>query len=171
LFSLANTEVRGRYIFAGSQITKPAFTISGDTVTYEGDSEANAIVVNDGLQVHLNVAGSSVFAPVFTNINQLLTAIDSGDQAGIQTALNSFSSTMGAIGQIRAQVGVDMSTLENSKSQLDTRRTALDARQSTVGDADMAQAATQLTQIQTALKAALSAQSITTQNNLFDFLG
>ncbi len=171
VLSLANTEAGGRYVFAGSRVSEPAFTISGDTVTYQGDSETNTVVVNDGLQVRQSVAGSSVFSPVFARINDLLNAIDSGDQAGIQNALNQFSSTMETIGQVRAQVGVDLSKLQSAKTEQSTRKTILSTQQSTLQDADMAQAATQLNQIQTALQAAMTAQSITQQKNLFDFLG
>jgi len=171
VFALANTEARGRHIFAGSRIDAPAFTISGDTVTYQGDTEVNGIVIDEGLAVEQNVVGSSVFSPIFDRINALLTALDNGDLTAIQGALNDFSSGLEEVSRTRARVGSNLKRLEDSQVELGTRETIVRTRQSRIQDVDLAEAVVQLNQIQTALKAALSAQSIVQQNNLFDFIG
>lgn len=169
--SLANTQVRGRYIFAGSKVTAPAFTAAGDTVTYQGDNKVNTIDIGEGLQVHENVTGSDAFSPVFTAISGLLSAIDSGDQGAMQTALSQFSGTLATVNNVRSQLGVDLASVQNSATARQAEQTDIQQRQSTISSADMAVALTQVTQTQTALQAALSVGAVLGKQNLFDYLG
>jgi flagellar hook-associated protein 3 FlgL len=171
IFSLANTEVRGRYLFAGSRVTSAAFEINGDTVSYLGDERVNTIQIAAGLQVEQNIPGSAVFSTVFANIEQLLTAIESGDQAGIESALDQFSDTFSALGQVRTRLGVDLSKLQDSEVALQTQEADINTRRAHVEDANLAEAITRLNQTQTALQATLSAGSFVRQLNLFDYLG
>jgi flagellar hook-associated protein 3 FlgL len=172
IVSLANSEVRGRYIFAGSMVTEPPFVIEGDNVTYRGDSRVNTLSVDIDMDVQMNFSGEDVFGPVFEAINSLLTALDGNDMDAVQTALNQFTPSLSAFSLARAQVGSSMNALENVQARLHARETSLAAQRSKIEDTDMAQAAVQLQQTQTALDAAVSAaSSILTQRNLFDILG
>ncbi len=171
ILSLANSETNGRYIFAGSKSNAPAFSITGDTVTYQGDQVVNSINIGAGQEVMQGLAGDAVFSPVFTTINQLLTAVDSGDDAGMQTTLAQFSTALSGLNQFRGEVGIAQNSLQSAKNELDNREISIKSRQSSIQDADMAQAVTQLQQNQTALQAALTARSATQQKSLFDFLG
>ena len=159
--SLANTQVSGRYIFAGSKVTAP----------YQGDNKVNTIDIGEGLQVHENVAGSSVFSPVFTAISGLLSAMDSGDQGAMQTALSQFSGTLATVNNVRSQLGVDLSSAQNSATARQAEQTDIQQRQATISNADMAVALTQVSQTQTALQAALSVGAVLGKQNLFDYLG
>jgi flagellar hook-associated protein 3 FlgL len=171
IFSLANSETQGRYIFAGSTSNAPAFTITGDAVTYQGDQVVNDVSVGDGVTVPQGFAGDAVFAPVFDGINQLLTAVDAGDAAGMETALSQFSTTLSGLNTFRVQIGVSQNTMLDLKNEQDAAKISITSRQSSLQDADMAQVVTQLQQIQTSLQAALTARSITQQKSLFDYLG
>lgn len=170
VLALANTEVGGHYIFAGSQTLSTPFTIAGDTVTYNGDLAVNSVEVAEGVRVNQNVPGSTAFQVAFNTINTLLTALDGNDTAGIQSALGQFSSALTGIGQIRAQVGSALSRLTDLKSALSSEKTSLTARRSQIEDANQAEAVTKLTQTQTAIEASLKAQTVIRQYNLFDFL-
>jgi flagellar hook-associated protein 3 FlgL len=172
IFSLANSQARGRYIFGGSTVLSPPFVINGDTVVYQGDADVNGIPVNDGLEVAQGVAGSDAFNSVFSAINSLLTALDGNDIPGIAAALGQFSSVFSGLGQVRGQIGANLSLLQNVKMNLESRETSLVEQRSQVEDADMAKAVVQLNQTQTALQAAMSAGgAIISQRNLFDILG
>jgi flagellar hook-associated protein 3 FlgL len=172
IFSLANSQVRGRYIFSGSLVTTIPFSIAGDAVSYSGDDNVNSIRVDDGTEVQMNFSGSEVFDPIFDAVNSLLTAMDSNDTSSINTALSQFASVLSGLSQVRGQIGTNMNTLGNIVSRLDSKETSLKEQRSRIEDADMAQAVVQLNQTQTALQAAMSAGgSILTQSNLFDILG
>jgi flagellar hook-associated protein 3 FlgL len=170
VLSLANTQVEGRYIFAGSQTTSPAFTMAGGTATYQGDNVVNTIQISDGLQVEENIPGSAVFSPVFASVESLLAAIQSGDQSAIKSSLGQFSSTLATVNQVRARLGVNLGKLEDAQTAIQTEETNVKTRQSHIGDVDMAAAISQLSQTQTALQAAQTAGALVKQHNLFDYL-
>jgi flagellar hook-associated protein 3 FlgL len=172
ILSIANTCVRGRYIFAGSEVTTAPFVLQGDSVSYQGDSNVNSIAVDDGIAVQEGVSGSSTFNSIFASIDSLLTAMGGNDTSSIGTALGQFSSALSELGQARGQIGSNLSLLQNVKTNLDSKGTNLKGRQSAIEDADMAVAAVQLSQTQTALQTAISAGGIILQQrNLFDILG
>lgn len=172
IVAMANSEVRGRYIFAGSEVSADPFLIQGDFITYQGDNTVNALCVDAGAEVQMNYSGNAVFNSTFAAISSLLTAIDGNDAAGIQTALRQFSPALSDLSKVRAQVGSNMNVLQNVQSRLELRGTSVREQRSRIEDANMAQAAVQLKQTQTALDAAMSAAgSVLTQRNLFDILG
>jgi flagellar hook-associated protein 3 FlgL len=171
ILSLANTQVRGRYIFAGSLVTSEAFEISGDTATYLGDDNVNTVDISNGLQVEQNVPGSTVFDPVFSTVETLLTAIDGGDQAAIVSALDQFESTLGTLGRARTRLGVELAKLENSETDHQIQEVNIQKRQGRIEDANLAEAISQLSRIRSALEATLTAGSLIRRTNLFDYMG
>jgi flagellar hook-associated protein 3 FlgL len=170
LLSLANTESHGRHLFAGSLVTTTPFAISGDTVSYVGDLVQNRIDVGAGVQVQQNVAGSTAFSKAFSAVEQVLAALDNGDQAGMQTALGQFEGALADLTQMRADLGVSLSTIQRAASEQDSRELAIQNRQSKIEDANLAEAATQLKANETALEATFAAQTVAGQKNLFDYL-
>jgi flagellar hook-associated protein 3 FlgL len=171
LLSLANTQTRGRYIFAGSEVKDQAFTMAAGVVTYHGNMDVNKLEIGNSLEVEGNIPGSSIFLPVFRAVTDLVQAIDSGDSTAIETALTGISPVMADVSKARVQIGVDLRKLEEVKIDHDAQQLNIKTRQGNIEDADMAEAITELNQIQSALKAALTAQSTIQQYNLFDFLG
>jgi flagellar hook-associated protein 3 FlgL len=172
IVSLANTQASGRYIFAGSLVTEAPFSVAGDSVDYNGDSSVTSLRVDNGTEVQMNFSGEAVFSSIFTSINSLLAGMDSNDVSSIKASLEQFPSTLSGLEQVRAQVGTNMSLVENVKAHLDSQETSLKEQRSKVEDADMAEAVVQLNQTQTALQTAMSAGgSILSQRNLFDILG
>jgi flagellar hook-associated protein 3 FlgL len=171
IFSLANTQVRGRYIFAGSMVNSPAFAIAGDTVTYQGNTEVNRVDISSGLQVQENIPGSTVFDPIFASVTALLTAVEGGDQAAIKSALGQFSSALSTINQVRSGLGVDLSKLQDADVTRQGLQDNIKSRQSQVSDADMIEAIAEVNRTQTALQAALSVGSLLGQKSLMDYIG
>jgi flagellar hook-associated protein 3 FlgL len=171
VFSLANTQTRGRSLFAGSEVTTAAFTIAGDVVTYQGNSEINSIDVGESLEIKQNLSGSAIFTPIFDAITTLLQAVDSGDIAAIQAGVTQLTPALSGLSNARIQLGVDLNRLEDVKTEHDAQALNIRARRGRIEDANLAEAITDLTQIQTALRASLSAQGTIQPRNLFDYLG
>jgi flagellar hook-associated protein 3 FlgL len=172
MYSLANTQAHGRYIFAGTDVLSAPFSINGDVVAYQGNSEVNGTIVDDGVEVSSGVSGSDAFDSAFSAISTLLSAMDANDVSGIQNALRGFSSALTNLGMVRGQIGSNLNLLEDAASNIDAKKTNLQLRRSKLEDADMAKAVVQLSQNQNALQAALSSGGrILSQNNLFDILG
>jgi flagellar hook-associated protein 3 FlgL len=172
ILSHANTQVRGRYLFAGSDILSTPFAISGDTVSYQGNDAVNGIAVDDGMAISESVSGSKAFNTVFSAVSTLLTAMDANDVSKISDALSQFSSALSDLGLARGQIGSNLNALQNVTSNLSSKETGLTERRSKLEDANMATAAVQLSQTQNALQAALTVGgSILSQQDLFDILG
>jgi len=172
ILSLANTQTKGRYIFAGSMVASAPFAIAGDSVSYQGDADINRIFVDQGTEVQPGVSGSEAFNAAFAAIESLLSAIDANDISAIQSSLGQFAAALSASGQARAKLGANLNLLVNVQTRLNARETSLKEHRSRIEDTDMASAIIQLNQAQTALRTALSAAgSILPQRNLFDILG
>ena len=157
IVSLANSEVRGRHIFAGSRTTAAPFLADGDSVSYRGDGTVNALQVDSGTEVRMNFSGEAVFGPLFAAIESLLAAIGEGDLAGMQAALNRFAPALTGLSAARAQVGSGLNLLESVQSRLRARETDIAGQRSLIQDADMVEAALRLGRTQTALDAATTA--------------
>jgi flagellar hook-associated protein 3 FlgL len=172
IVTLANSQVNGRYLFAGSLVMDPPFELASDSVSYNGDSSTNTISVEKGTEVQMNFAGDAVFGSIFSSISSLLAGIDGDDTTSIRSALGQFASVLSGLGQVRAQVGTNMNLLSSVQTRLDTQEMSLKEQRSKVEDADMAQAVVQMNQTQTALQTAMSAGgTVLNQRNLFDILG
>jgi flagellar hook-associated protein 3 FlgL len=172
ILSLANTQVRGRYLFAGSNVLSTPFDKSGDVVSYHGNDSINGVSVDDGMEISESVSGATAFNSAFSAITALLTAMDGNDVSSIRTALGQFSSALSDLGAARAQVGSSLGALGTITTNLNSKGISLTERKSKLEDTDMATAVIQLSQSQAALQAAISAGgSILSQNDLFDILG
>jgi flagellar hook-associated protein 3 FlgL len=172
MVTLANSQVNGRYLFAGSLVADAPFDLTADTVSYNGDSSVNTLQVEKGTEVPMNFSGDAVFGSIFNSVSSLLAGMDSNDATSIKSALEQFASVLTGLEQVRAQVGTNMGLLANVQTHLDTQETSLKEQRGKVEDADMAQAVVQMNQTQTALQTAMSAGgSILNQRNLFDILG
>jgi flagellar hook-associated protein 3 FlgL len=172
LVSLGNSQVSGRYIFAGSQTSSAPFAVDADAVLYRGDADVNKISVDDGLQLQAGVPGSAAFSSIFSVVDSLLSNMTDNNLTGMKTALGQFASALSGLNLARGEIGASLSILANVKTTLDSRETSLTKQRSQVEDADMAESVVKLNQVQTMLETALSAGgSILKQRNLFDILG
>jgi flagellar hook-associated protein 3 FlgL len=172
ILSLANSQEKGRHLFAGSLISAAPFFISGDTVSYVGDNDVNTVCVEEGTEVQSGVSGADAFSAVFSAIESLLSAVDANDTSAIGTALGQFKSAFSELGQARGVIGANLNVIENVQSRLDGQETILKSRRSQIEDADMTGAVVQLSQAKTALQTSLTVGgSLMSQRNLFDILG
>jgi flagellar hook-associated protein 3 FlgL len=172
ILSLANSHVRGRYIFAGTLVTDVPFTVAGDTVQYVGNDDVNRVIIDKGTEVEQGVSGSEVFDSVFETIEELLVAMDDDDIADIQAALGQFSDVLSGLGQVRAKIGTNIGHLENIQSHLEMSKISLTEQRSRIEDADLSESIVELNRIQTSLEAAISAGgTLLGKRNLFDIIG
>ncbi|MBN2244036.1 MAG: flagellar hook-associated protein FlgL [Acidobacteria bacterium] len=172
ILSLANSQARGRYIFAGSLVSVAPFAIAGDTVTCAGNDDVNGVSVQQGVEVVQGVSGSEAFDAVFDAIEDLLAGMDANDPGAIENALGRFPQVFSGLGQVRMKIGANIGLLQNIQSSLETSRISLAEQKSAIEDADLAESVVELKRIQTALEAAISAGgSLLGKRNLFDIIG
>jgi len=186
LIARGNTQVEGRYIFAGSLVNVAPFELdiirnsagekTGETFSYNGNDNVHSIPIGDGVEVVAGVSGQKALGAVFDAVNDLIaaleTAIANDNADGIGAALEAFGSALSELGAARGQIGASLSMVERMSAMIDTRDGVLREQRSNLEDANIYEVAIRLGQLQTAINAALSSGgAILQQNSLFDIIG
>jgi flagellar hook-associated protein 3 FlgL len=178
MLSLANTSYAGQYLFAGTATkTAPYVADSSDPtqINYVGNSQQNQVQIGTGLSVASNLPGSSIFsqsgANVFTALQSLVTALQSGDTSSISAAETGVSNSLNAVNTAQVFYGNTVSELTTNESYLAQEKINITTYENTLVSADMASAATAVTQAQTVLTATVAAAAQMNQSmNLLDYI-
>jgi flagellar hook-associated protein 3 FlgL len=176
LMSDINTQFQGAYLFSGSKVTIAPYSILGGTVsTYQGDTDTNAIDIGSGRSVASTFDGSAILqgsdsSNVLDTLTNLATAISTGDQAGIDAGVQALNRAFDRTTAAQARIGNDEKSLEDTRSLISSARVGSVARLSSIEDVDLAQAASKLSQADTAYRAALAAMSTIGQVSLMDYI-
>jgi flagellar hook-associated protein 3 FlgL len=162
LMQLANTEVEGRAVFAGTETgTTPFVIASGDTVSYQGNAESQSIAVGRNQTVQVLIPGNEVFTGattnIFDNVRDLLVALEGNSGAGIETAIANLDQSTKQISDAQGRIGALANRLEVTTTALETATTTIRQALSNNEDADLAAAVAQLSLQQVAVEAASQA--------------
>ncbi|HEY7789427.1 MAG TPA: flagellar hook-associated protein FlgL [Vicinamibacterales bacterium] len=177
LVSDFNTTYHGSYLFSGSKSTTAAFSqgAGGVVSAYQGDSNPISISIDQQISVAGSFDGSvlsqgGAATDVFTDIDNLITAIQGSDMAGTSTGLQNLGAAFDRVTAAQTVVGVNEQTVTGEQLRQTTAAQAATTRLSQAQDANMAQAISGLAQATTAQKAALGAAATLNQVSLFDYL-
>lgn len=173
--SLANTAYQGRYVFAGTNTSTAPFMLDNTSpsgVTYVGNTGVNEVSIGNGYKLSVNQPGSQLFSAtgndVLLALQGLITSLQTN--TGIDNAVSSLSTASSYLSAQRVFYGNAMNQAQSQTTYLNTAKQQIAQQQNTLGGADLAAAATDLTQSQTDAQATLAAISKLSQNNLFDYL-
>jgi flagellar hook-associated protein 3 FlgL len=174
----ANTSYQGNYIFAGTATNTTPFTLNSsapDGVTYNGNTDTNTVQIAEGNSVQVNLPGSQVFqgsgGDVFGALQQLITALQSGNTTAVGTATTQLGTSLNYLSQQRVFYGNVVDQLNSNQNYLQQEQVNLQSEANSVDGVNMAQAATNLTQAQTTQSAALAALAKVIPQNLLQYLG
>jgi flagellar hook-associated protein 3 FlgL len=185
LVSLANTSVRGQYIFGGdAPYTQPyAYSGTAPEGVVSGGSPTNTTTLSalDGSSTIPGLTAGQIFDAQLPNGNpdpgnvflasyQLATALSNNDQTGVQNALTSLQAAASHLSQSATVYGDTENWIQQQITTATARSTTLTDAVSTLRDTDVAAAATDLSQNQAAFDAALSAQADLPTKSLFSYL-
>jgi flagellar hook-associated protein 3 FlgL len=176
LTSDINTQFQGAYLFSGSKVTVAPYSVSGGIVSaYQGDTDTNAIDIGSGRSVASTFDGSAILqggdaTNVLDTLTNLAAAIQAGDQAGIDSGMQALNRAFDRANAAQARIGNDEKSLDDTRSLISSARVGSVARLSSIEDVDLAQAASKLSQANTAYRAALSAMSTIGQVSLMDYI-
>ena len=177
LVALANTEVNGRYIFAGSETDATAFTLNSDnSVTYNGDNNPFSIKIGKDATVEVGRDGEAVFGTfglpddIFDTFSDLKTALESNDVGGIQTAMTNLETHFNHVTSEISDVGSKMIRMEIRSSVLQDLDLSGTERLSTIEDAEFTEAIIDLQAKELAYQAALSASARVLQLSIFNYM-
>jgi flagellar hook-associated protein 3 FlgL len=177
IVSAANTSYQGSYLFGGTANTVAPYTAdatSASGYTYNGNSGVNSVAVGDTLNVQLNLPGDQIFSnpsnDVIGSLASLVSALKSGNTATIKTATDAVSSALSFVSSQRVIYGNTESQLNAQDTYLQQETVSLTSQQKNLVGIDMATAATDLAQAQTANSAALAAAAKVLPTTLLNYL-
>lgn len=173
MVSLANTEVSGRYIFAGLKTDSVPFNQSG---TYSGDSNPFTINIGRNTTIQVGSDGEAVFGTtdesndIFKTLNDLKTALTGNNVSGIQDAMTRLGNHFDHISSKISDLGSKMIRLEVKENILRDMDIANTERLSNIEDADITEAIMDLKAKELAYQAALASSARIMQLSLLDYI-
>jgi flagellar hook-associated protein 3 FlgL len=180
LGSIANTNVSGRYVFAGDSDQTQPYTVDltqpNPVSAYAGSTSTRQVQSADGSLFSVALTAQDIFdspdatKSVFQSISSLRTAILNGDQTGTATALGNVGSADTFLNQQLAFYGNAQDQVTNATNFGAHYETQLSTQISGIQDADLTQAITQFTKANTDEQAALAAEAKVPTQSLFSFL-
>jgi flagellar hook-associated protein 3 FlgL len=182
MVGLADTQVGGRYIFSGDSDQQQPYTIDTTQTppvvsSYLGSATTRMAQHPDGSTFPVALTAQTIFdssdptTNVFSSIENLANALNSGDSSAIQTAVSGLSTVGDYLNQQLAFYGTTQDTVQEATTYSQTLQTQLQTQLSNLEDADSAGAIEQLTQAQTQDQAALQSEALLPRTSLFNFLG
>jgi flagellar hook-associated protein 3 FlgL len=180
LGSIANTQVGGRYVFAGDSDQTPPYIIDltqpNPVSAYAGSPSTRQVQSADGSLFPVALTAQDIFdspdptTSVFQSISSLYTAVVNNNQAGISSALANVGTSDTFLNQQLAFYGNVQDQVTGATNFGANYETQLTTQIGGIQDADLTQAITEFTQANTDLQAALAAEAKVPQQSLFSYL-
>ncbi|MGA3205252.1 MAG: flagellin [Bryobacteraceae bacterium] len=181
MVGLANTSVNGRFIFSGDTDQTQPYTYDPtqpDPVSaYQGSASTRTIQSATGTTFPVALTAQQIFdstdptTNVFTSINNLVTALQSGSTTAIATANSALPNVATYLNTRLAFYGTAQDAVTAATTSAATLTTQLQTQISGIQDADETQSILDLTQAQTQQQAALESFQQIPQTSLFNYLG
>lgn len=188
---IANTRVADRYIFSGYQ--SDSIPIDSTTGAYQRDGNDVEVAINPDVNVRVNIPASELFSDNTTDftagppavysdpdtyileaLHALKTALEEPDDTlaatAIQTAMGYLNNVSNNLSEKMADVGALLHRLDQESKYQEDRDYNLTLNLSRDQDADIAKAASELVQKQTALQALRTSSAQILNTSLFDFI-
>lgn len=171
LIDVANSEWQGRFLFGGVRDGSRPFDPDG---TFVGSRELRTVEVQP-VTVVSQVSGADVFGvdgadPLFGLLDQLAGALAVGDQDQIRGLIEPLRRAHGNIANGLQDAGYGVTVIEQARNFSEFLKLQSVAEESAQGDADLAQAYSELEMAQTALQAVATAQSKRSALDIFRYL-
>jgi flagellar hook-associated protein 3 FlgL len=170
VMQLANTRLEDTYLFAGHNTATAPFLDDG---SYTGDSGSYRIRIGQTSEVILQVDGNTVFKDtedIFMILEELQTALVSGDSVQIQTQAASLDRFQKHLQNVRADIGGVKDQIETSGNYLDKFILNMQTYLTETEAADLTEAVLALQFQNTVYEAALVAAADLIQPSLLQFL-
>jgi len=173
IISLANTELNGRYIFAGSKTDTTPFSQGG---VYNGDNNPFTINIGRNSTVQVGSDGEAVFGTtgsandIFKTLTDLKTALTGNSVTGVQEAMTKLDNHFDHISAKISDLGSKSIRLEIKENILQDMDIANTERLANIEDADITEAIIELKSKELAYQAALASSAKVMQLSLVDYL-
>ncbi|SDG17207.1 flagellar hook-associated protein FlgL [Desulfosporosinus hippei] len=181
MINIGNSQLGGRYIFAGQNDKTTPFIRDGDTITYNGDNQKISMPIHPGIstpsQDSVNLTGEDVFGPNLKILNDLIDIknhLKSGsteDQEWLsETGLALIEEDHSSMLQSHTELGARMSMYEMAKNMLDGSNTIIAEDQANNDYIDVAKGIIDYKNAENVYKMALQIGASIMPMSLADFL-
>jgi flagellar hook-associated protein 3 FlgL len=177
LVQLGNTSYQGSFLFGGTATQSAPFALDSTQpsgVLYSGNSGVNNVEIAPGSSLQVNLPGSQIFqgagGNIMSSIQQLVTALQSGNTTNIGTATTQVGSALSYVSEQRIFYGSAVSQLNSNQSFLQQEQVSLQTQDTNLVGVDFAKAATDLSQAQAAQSATLAALAQIIPQSLLNYL-
>ncbi len=171
LLDLANTQVSGKYIFAGYDDTSQPF--SGSPVTYNGTTDHQMITVSPGSTVAGNITGEELFmnpTDLFATLDNLITAVSAGDTALVSSQLDQLEVAAEQVRSRQSELGNASARLDDLITMHSNSNLLLTETLSTEEDADLTELLSEISKYELSVEATMQVTGRVSALNLFDYL-
>lgn len=178
--NIGNSSLNGKYIFNGQQYDKPPYVLSGTITDFSQiDTDLGSVdySVGDQNTFQINTSGNDFFGSstdtdnVFKVMNDLITALGSGDVSQVNDQMSNIETRMDKMQSALSEVGARSNRIELIQNRLGDRSLNLTTLQSKTEDADIAALTVKATTAQTIYESALKSSAQILQPTLMDFMG
>jgi flagellar hook-associated protein 3 FlgL len=176
LASDINTQFHGTYIFSGSAGTVAPYVVSaGSASAYQGNTSQTAVEIGPGRKVTLSFDGGAILQGgdsqhVLDLLTDLAASVQAGDNTAIGQGIDALGRAFDRATTAQSLVGANLRLVDDSRAQTDAVKRAALTRVSSIEDADMTTALTDLSRSQAALQAALQSLATIGRLTLMDYL-
>lgn len=174
LAQVGNTEIGGRYIFAGRNTLQQPLQMGADLkVTYSGDEGRLVWEISQGATIGVNITGKELFGPnmeMFSDLAALRQAVLAGDVQAAQQGISRLQAHLDNVLRYRAEVGARINRLQVTLDRLKQTEIEYTRVLSETEDADLAASMVTLRTEETAYRAALEVGARIIQPSLIDYL-
>jgi len=140
---------------------------------YVGNSSVNSVKVGDSMTIATNVPGDQLFTSgtnVVGSLNSLITALHTGTDAQIGAATAAVSTALNDVGEQRVPLDNTISELNSQDSYLSQEKLTLTTQETSLVGVNLATAATNLSEAETANSAVLAVASKVLPETLLNYL-
>jgi len=180
IFSTANHETNGRYLFGGTRTTAPPYeavrNAEGEitAVNFVGNTEAVRVAISDVLDLQYNETGPDVLSEtqdIFQTLIDVRDNLRAGDTGALGSVrLEEMETVRVQLTSALARVGSIQNRLDRSVEEFEEFTFQLQTQLSDAIDADYAEVITELNAQTNAFQAALSAAARAILPSLLDYV-
>jgi flagellar hook-associated protein 3 len=156
----------------GSMAATPGTEVA-NAYAYVGNSDVNSVQVGDSMNVATNLPGDQLFTSgtnVIGSLEGLIAALQSGTAAQIGAASSAVSTALNNVNQQRVPLDNTISQLNDQESYLSQETITLTSQQTSLVGANIADAATNLSQAELTNSAVLAAAAKVMPETLLNYL-
>lgn len=196
IVDLANSSYDGKYIFAGTNVTTKPFSLNDDgTISYKGTPDDHyagyerTLDISEDTKIELNSAGDKIFGiykpadpndptsvdessglfGVLGKLNKILNTTPA-DHKAVGEMIDDVQNSIKHISEMQSVHSTTVARLNMTQEVLDGTELTLTSRKASISEVDITTAISELTQMNYALQASMTAYSMISNQSLLDYI-